>query len=581
MGMALKNRMKKYYISIFKQMKTTINTTRNTRIAGVVVVLFLLFYISGLRAQSVGMRQSVQVDTLWGAHQSTPDSILFNPYSRPNIVHTYGKTGDNTSLDWGAFTPEQKKNYFTTVMGRYIRLYPNYVTVENGDTVLLVNNENSYFYSDLARYVMEGENNIEKDTASSLNQYTDIKEITVDSNGYFNLPVLYIEGTSDNGVAYAVSGIYLKDSITQHTSLENDFQLRDSRTNVSALPGTPAMAKTGTVSVSWKGYTDDAFTSRKLMTFNFDNQGDSYLTYLNPRVPILSPEKTEIQNTINDTTINYQVTWKDSLVPFTVAVNHDTTRTIHTGNGTEQVDIRLILWDTIYYQNKTPLMSGEAGNYNFTVDRINQVRFIQKSVVTDAQYPNGKTEFTTLKQSIATQHVTVKDMEPPTGDLKRTYLTVLEYAAKLDSAIAQVKNLHDNSNGTIISTVAIVYDRNPTTIFMFTLSDVTGNSKSLGSVTVDLSPDGINDTNAPDEKYGITNLWPNPVHPGQQLTLQYHSRKPGPIRFDVVTLSGQIVFSYPTTLSQKTQQINLQLPALPSGTYLLKCKEQVVKMVVH
>ena len=561
-------------------MKTKLHKAFLHRYGSVVLVMLLLGTGFCIQAKATENNKTVQVDTLWGANNPTPDSVLFNIYSRPDIIKTYGKAGDNPTLDWSALAAEQKAAYFKAVMDSFIQLYPDDIQVENGDSVLKIDNEPAFFYTDLANYVMEGENNIEADTASSLNKYPDIKKITIDNNGYFNMPCLYIVGTSGDGVAHSVSGVFLKDSITRHTTLENDFQLRDSRTNLSALPGTAFMAKTGTVTVSWQGYTGGQFTDRKLMTFNFDAQGKSYLTYINPQLFVVNPEKIVMQNQGNDTTINYQVTWKDSLAPSRVSVNLDTSQTIHTDNGTDQVDVCLILRDSVYYTNKTPLMSGEAGDYNFTVDRINTVKLLQRGVVTNAQYPNGKTYLTTLKQNTSTQHVTVRDMEPPTGDLKRTYLTVLEYAAKLDSALAQIKNVHDNSNGTITNTVGMVYDIPPTTIFMFSLSDATGNFKTLGRVTVDLSPEGMHDIEAPVDKYGITNLWPNPVQSGKKITLLYRSRTPGPTHIEVVTLSGQVVFSYSTTLSQQSEEIVVPLPPLPAGTYLLKSKGQVVKVVV-
>ena len=74
-------------------------------------LLCLMFIVPKLQAQQnlLPKTKATEVDTLWGADNSTPDSVAYNVYSRPNIVKTYGRKGENPDLDWENMSPNQKK----------------------------------------------------------------------------------------------------------------------------------------------------------------------------------------------------------------------------------------------------------------------------------------------------------------------------------------------------------------------------------------------------------------------------------------------------------------------------------------
>ena len=71
--------------------------------------VFLLLFLPKLRVQQSTFPETkaTEVDTLWGHDNSTPDSVAYNVFSRPNIVNTYGKEGNDPALDWEGMTPAE------------------------------------------------------------------------------------------------------------------------------------------------------------------------------------------------------------------------------------------------------------------------------------------------------------------------------------------------------------------------------------------------------------------------------------------------------------------------------------------
>ena len=356
-----------------------------------------------------------QVDTLWGANNSTPDSVAYNVFSRPNIVKTYGKAGDDPTLDWGAMTPTEKAAYFKKTKDETIKvLYKKYDTINNvGDTILYVKNANCSDYNNWSTYVTEGENNIENDPGSSLNWSSDIKQINLSYNGYFNLPNLYVSDYESNGGLHAVSGVYLKDKITQNTTLENDFEIRDSQTNYSAMPGTIFMSNSttvgnskNTVTVSWYGYSNGTYKNYEEMAFQFDKNNNSYLIFLNPKTRTIAGRA--INSTANiPSSINYSSDWTSKLEKeVTNTTNQDTTATIHTDDGTTKVDISYFIRNKFSYGDTTDLHN--ASNGTFSIPVTDTIQYVQKGVLYGSPfYPNGRYYYTILKENVEKSTVNV------------------------------------------------------------------------------------------------------------------------------------------------------------------------------
>ncbi len=542
-----------------------------------------------LQAQDVSNIKTEQVDTLWGSKNPTPDSVAYNVFSRPNIVKTYGKEGNDPNLNWEGMTPDQKRAYFTRTIKNFIKTYPKYNVVNrNGDTMFSVGDEPCYFYTTLANYVIEGENNLENITDPKLKLYPDIEKITFENNGHFNLPHLYITDISNNGEGHTVSGIYVKNKIGQNTSLENDFQIRDSKTGISAMPGTPPMAKKGTVITYWEGYSKQGFVRYELMDFRFDSTGKSHLVFINPQLITINPHIIKVQNNPPpDRIINYSEDWQKKLKNFITSVNQDTTQTIKTNNKEvystypTEVLIKYYLTGKESISDTIPLMSGEAAKYNFVVTRKNLEEFIQEGIRTNIVTPKGKHFYTILKKSEAEQKITVKDMEAPTGDLRKTDTTITNKANALEAALAMIENVKDNSNGTVYKTDSLVENSDSLVIYSLGLKDVTGNKRNLGKVNVNISATGINDIKSPSHKYGLTKIWPNPIRGGQNLFFNYNAKVPGEVEIDVFNLAGQEVKTCTRQTVAGMQSMKISLKGFTPGTYFLRIAAQTGKFVVE
>ena len=520
--------------------------------------------------------KTTQVDTLWGANNSTPDSVAYNIFSRPNIVKTYGKEGNDPNLDWEGMSPSEKANYFTKVMGEFIKLYPKYDEVNNnGDTIFSVGSEPCYFYTTLANYVIEGENNLENLPDPRLKLYPDIEKITFDNNGHFNLPHLYITDVSNNGQSHSVSGVYIKDKVTQNTNLESDFQIRDSKTNISALPGTPPMAKQGSVTTSWEGYSDGQFVQYGLMYFKFDSTGKSHLVYINPKLITINPHIIDLQNkSPSDRVINYSKDWEKKLKNFVTSVNQDTKAKIHTDDGANTVDISYLIQNKESFLDTIPLMSGEAGKYNFTVIRKDLAQFLQKGVQDNGIFILNY--YTTLKEKLAQQKITVKDMEAPTGSLRKTDTTLTNKANALEVALSMVENVKDNSNGTVYKTDSLTYDSDSLVTYLIGLKDVTGNKTSLGKVNVHISTTGINDPKAQSEKYGIMKVWPNPVFKsqGNNLFFDYNVKTSGQKEIEFYDVAGRKELTTTKNMKKGENKTHINLEGLSKGLHIVRIKSK-------
>ena len=574
-------------------------------------LLCLMFIVPKLQAQQnlLPKTKATEVDTLWGADNSTPDSVAYNVYSRPNIVKTYGRKGENPDLDWENMSPNQKKKYFKEKMKAYFSWIPQYTVINNnGDTVFYINGQLCHFYATIACNLIGGENNIENDPNGDLNAVSAIRDTVLKRNGYFNLPIFYVSdwaGDSANKItSHAICGIFLKDRITQNTTL-NDFAFIDPVTDDTAGPGTFYMINwknikgwgPNSVSIIRNGYFHGQFfggstgSPYNLMTFEFDSSGQSYLFYLNPRTITINPHLINIQNKApNDTTIDYSTDWPTKLKSFITSVNQDTTEKMVFKNAYQYSQGNQIKTDTavtkIWYTignsesflDTIPSDSGEAAKYNFRITKKNVAKFVQEGVYFGSPlYPNGYYYHTTLKANSATQTITVSDMEAPTGTLSKSDTTVSSSSEAEQAALALITNVQDNSRGTVYKRDTLESSSDSLMIYRLGLEDVTGNKTSLGQVEVNISTTGVEEhfLNA---GYGIIKAYPNPLT-GNMLHIEYKAKTPGNVTFNLYNLSGNRIKSVTRDLTQGINRVDISLQGVLGGNYILGCGMQRVKVV--
>ena len=547
----------------------------------------LLTALSGLKALAETNTNILQTDTLWGPNNPTPDSMIYNIFSRPGIVHTYGTEGFDPDLNWPALDPESKKAYFITTINRFIQLFPNYDSVTSiGDTILHMQNATEDDYAHWAEYVIRGENNIKNDTGSSLNWSADIKQIITDHNGYYNLPVLTISDIRPNSyttrVPHVASGIFIQDKIDENASVFTDLWIRNPKTNDSTLNVDPDNINSQYISVIWRGFSDGEYKMIELMTFLYHISGYNKLIYLNPKVFTINPEAIEfLKQPSADTTINYTPDWHDN-ISLSLSVNQDTAATFRISDPGMPNFATHFSYNFEHEESfeTAPLMTGEAANYNFTITRNILAKFIQDGTILSHVSTFGDHYYTTLKQEAITQKITIKDLEAPSGNLRKTDTTVSLQMYAHQAALALIENISDNSNGTVTKTAVLKGDSDSLRTYLVGLIDITGNDTTLGEVHVHFSTTDINELQAEEEKNGILKIWPNPMKSDDKLLLTYLSKNPAQVTFEVYNLSAQKIFSYTTTVYQKEQQIQLPLPPLPAGTYFIICGDQKTKVVV-